>query len=248
MSPDEQNKNSSSMFHILTDEEKAVAEAWITNLGEALSDIVAKGVLEALRQHEVETAVQLVQGDCQIKIDELVSASNGILSKPTEDEHLALVGEFDADKWAKLYIRTAPPQDVDTMRGWFANAIMAGYDHKAKDYRLKHKRMGQCLDIQGTNGTWNVDPYMLGMFNGMEHMMAIMEDRDPQFRSLPSTNENAAQTVQDVARNASEANVWAQTYATAFGNWWDQKDCEKARINAQVEADLAVKAFRERYK
>lgn len=40
--------------------------------------------------------------------------------------------EFDAEKWAEewLYITASKPHiasDKDTMRAWFANAIMAGY-------------------------------------------------------------------------------------------------------------------------
>lgn len=41
---------------------------------------------------------------------------------------------LDADVWAKTFIRnvkegTVDPADLDTVRAWFANAIMAGYDH-----------------------------------------------------------------------------------------------------------------------
>jgi hypothetical protein len=45
-------------------------------------------------------------------------------------------GEFDAHKWAaefdRLYPVERPRPDIDTMLGWFANAIMTGYD-KAKN-------------------------------------------------------------------------------------------------------------------
>jgi hypothetical protein len=41
---------------------------------------------------------------------------------------------FNAEVWAQKFVehvKTNPSiaTDVDTMRGWFANAIMAGYDH-----------------------------------------------------------------------------------------------------------------------
>ncbi len=47
-----------------------------------------------------------------------------------------LIAQFDADIWAKEFVKTVKDKpkiatDIDTMRGWFANAIMAGYD-KAK--------------------------------------------------------------------------------------------------------------------
>ena len=48
--------------------------------------------------------------------------------------NLDLVGETDAQVWAKAWLETISenpgiPTDEGTMIGWFANAIMAGYDH-----------------------------------------------------------------------------------------------------------------------
>ena len=39
-------------------------------------------------------------------------------------------GEFDAHEWAIEFDRIYPDHrpDIDTMLGWFANAIMTGYD------------------------------------------------------------------------------------------------------------------------
>ena len=44
-----------------------------------------------------------------------------------------LVGEFDAQVWVKEWLKTIKehpsiPTDEGAMIGWFANAIMAGYD------------------------------------------------------------------------------------------------------------------------
>lgn len=52
------------------------------------------------------------------------------------------------------------------------------------------KRLQELRDvhaIQGTHGNWNDHPYMLGMFNGLELALAIMEDREPQYREAPDT-------------------------------------------------------------
>lgn len=57
------------------------------------------------------------------------------MSAPTNDELLALVGEFDADKWAQMFVRLNIRSDIDMMRAWFANAIMSGYDHAQKERR-----------------------------------------------------------------------------------------------------------------
>lgn len=48
-----------------------------------------------------------------------------------------LTGEFDARKWAEAFVATVRehpeiPTDEGTMTGWFANAIMAGYDHAGR--------------------------------------------------------------------------------------------------------------------
>lgn len=47
------------------------------------------------------------------------------------------------------------------------------------------ERLRDLVAIQGSDGNWNCDEYMLGMFNGMELALAIMEDRDPVYRTLP---------------------------------------------------------------
>ena len=49
-----------------------------------------------------------------------------------------LVGTFDAKVWAKEFIKIVKKKpsiatDEGTMIGWFANAIMAGYDKAMAD-------------------------------------------------------------------------------------------------------------------
>ena len=41
------------------------------------------------------------------------------------------------------------------------------------------------VEIQGRDGNWNYSEYMLGMFNGMEMMLSIVEKREPKFRGEP---------------------------------------------------------------
>lgn len=45
--------------------------------------------------------------------------------------------------------------------------------------------MNEMLKLQGSHGNWNYDPYMMGMYNGMEFMMAMIEDREPVFKEAP---------------------------------------------------------------
>lgn len=46
-------------------------------------------------------------------------------------------------------------------------------------------RMNEMVEIQGRDGNWNCDPYMHGMYNGMEFMLALMEGREPLYRDRP---------------------------------------------------------------
>lgn len=42
------------------------------------------------------------------------------------------------------------------------------------------------LNVHGQNGNWNHDPYMHGMYNGLECALATLEGREPQYRSAPA--------------------------------------------------------------
>jgi len=46
------------------------------------------------------------------------------------------------------------------------------------------KSLKDLLAVQGQNGNWNHDDYMCGMYNGMELMVATIENREPEYRKL----------------------------------------------------------------
>ena len=50
----------------------------------------------------------------------------------------------------------------------------------------KLKVIRDLVETQGADGNWNHDPYMHGMYNGMELLLAFMEDRDPEFKEAPA--------------------------------------------------------------
>jgi len=54
------------------------------------------------------------------------------------------------------------------------------------DYGLRSdlEKLRDVHRVQGTDGTWNTDQYMLGMFNGLELALAIFEHREPHYRTL----------------------------------------------------------------
>ena len=45
--------------------------------------------------------------------------------------------------------------------------------------------MHDLLDVQGSDGNWDYDPYMHGMYNGMELFRAIHDRDEPEFREAP---------------------------------------------------------------
>lgn len=49
----------------------------------------------------------------------------------------------------------------------------------------KIEELREMKEIQGQDGNWNYDPYMLGLYNGLESALAILEDRNPEYRQAP---------------------------------------------------------------
>jgi len=47
------------------------------------------------------------------------------------------------------------------------------------------KDLRRMRDVQGRDGNWNYDLYMLGMYNGLEAALCIFENRDPEYRIEP---------------------------------------------------------------
>ena len=47
-----------------------------------------------------------------------------------------------------------------------------------------HKATEQRED-KGNHGTWDYDPYFHGMFNGMALIIAVMEDKEPEYKDAP---------------------------------------------------------------
>lgn len=50
-------------------------------------------------------------------------------------------------------------------------------------YKARIKSLNIIRDIQGKDGNYNFDSYMLGLYNGLEFASAIMENREPKYRS-----------------------------------------------------------------
>jgi hypothetical protein len=48
----------------------------------------------------------------------------------------------------------------------------------------KMQKLKNLLSIQGTDGNWNHNDYMVGLYNGMELSIATLESRRPVYHSL----------------------------------------------------------------
>ena len=53
------------------------------------------------------------------------------------------------------------------------------------------RTMNSLKDIQGSDGNWNFDPYMHGMYNAMEIFCAIAEEREEVLRDNPKEGYSA---------------------------------------------------------
>jgi hypothetical protein len=71
--------------------------------------------------------------------------------RPPRADSLHLIGNFDAQAWAKEFMRLWGERlsevDEGLMIGWFANAIMAGYDHKDRAARPSRAEVRRLYDI-----------------------------------------------------------------------------------------------------
>jgi hypothetical protein len=48
------------------------------------------------------------------------------------------------------------------------------------------KELKKLKNIQGRTGNWDYNPYMHGLYNGIELALATVEGRDPEFKEAPA--------------------------------------------------------------
>ena len=124
------------------------------------------------------------------------------------DEKVSIGGIKWLRKW-DVCIQCDSREEAETLRArlaqpenkfnpdWDAIAVMVEEQQRmAKRIEELEARLGQpeqelvvklkeLLEVQGRDGTWNYDPYFHGMYNGMEVMLAVLENREPVFRGAP---------------------------------------------------------------
>ena len=55
---------------------------------------------------------------------------------------------------------------------------------EAETLKSRLASVNELLAVQGSRGNWNADDYMCGLYNGMELTIALLEGREPEFRTL----------------------------------------------------------------
>lgn len=112
------------------------------------------------------------------------------------------------------------------------------------------EQLRELVAAQGLNGTWNYDPYMQGMFNGLELAVATMDGREPVFRKaperwladIPSPDIEATAGV-PVVHDSRAAMQTALDALTLAENYSDHPDYERtmAEAIAGLRSALGVK-------
>ena len=94
------------------------------------------------------------------------------------------------EDYNKFYIQGSDhyliPKDVfielfEEMENWREEAKELKKQLEEWNHHLKCSK--EMLDLQGHNGNYNYDSYMLGIYNGMEYIIALFETREPIFKS-----------------------------------------------------------------
>lgn len=52
-----------------------------------------------------------------------------------------------------------------------------------EEYKQSLKTSREMLYLQGKDGNYNYDSYMLGMYNGMEYIISLFENREPIYKN-----------------------------------------------------------------
>lgn len=52
---------------------------------------------------------------------------------------------------------------------------------RLKQYEKSMGIANEMLELQSQNGNYNYDSYMLGLYNGMEYIVSLLEVREPKF-------------------------------------------------------------------
>ena len=76
--------------------------------------------------------------------------------------------------------------------------------------------------VQGRDGCWDIDDYMLGLYNGLELALSLMEQRDVHYkqRKAIATEESSATQEPVGFYDASGNDICTEIPMGESGDWW----------------------------
>ena len=100
----------------------------------------------------------------------------------TFDEFIKQYSFFDKQQ---IYTNGSELIHVFRIKQWEEHKEKENQELKKQLKEWKHhlKCSKEMLDIQGQKGNYDYDDYMLGLYNGMEYIIALFETREPNFIS-----------------------------------------------------------------
>ena len=94
------------------------------------------------------------------------------------------------------------------------------------------KQLREVHAIQGRDGCWDIDDYMLGLYNGLELALSIVENREYRYKDRPKPQRTwVGLTKEEIAE---------------FDTWHDNREeevgwCNPSEIVAYIEAKIKEK-------
>lgn len=128
-------------------------------------------------------------------------------------------------------------------------------DRKDKEIDKLNKQLGEweqhlinakeMLELQGHNGNYNYDSYMLGLYNGMEYIIALFETREPNFKNgkdiefLNDKNKNQELKKQLEEKNKTKIFV-EQNLEETYGEglYLEHLEKENQQLKEKLNCDL----------
>lgn len=115
------------------------------------------------------------------------------------------------------------------------------------------RAMREMVKIQGADGNWDYDEYMRGMYNGMELMLSVIENREPVYKEAPGTasktgdtkdltaDEIIAGTIQPLSNKPLTPDIFAQPLFTQiYLSWTNDPDADHYEVYGSREPGFAA--------
>ncbi len=123
----------------------------------------------------MKTALEALENGGRIETNEAITALRQAIEQTEKQEPVAQMLYRYGDEWRL----NEPNWD-----GWDFDECMPFYTAPPQRQPLTDS-VREMRDVQGRDGTWNYDPYMHGLYNGLEFAVSLLEQREPQFKDAP---------------------------------------------------------------